>query len=54
MTYDEIDPILFQYNNNQINEDSLSKEQKIIFNNIKDRNVRNNHKSRMPEICILD
>ena len=54
MTYDEIDPILFQYSNNQINEDSLSQEQKIIFNNIKDRNVRNNHKSRMPEICILD
>ncbi len=54
MTYDEIDPILFQYSNNKINEDSLSQEQKIIFNNIKDRNVRNNHKSRMPEICILD
>ena len=54
MTYDDIDPILFQYSNNQINEDSLSQEQKTIFNNIKDRNVRNNHKNRMPEICILD
>ena len=54
MTYDEIDPILFQYNNNQINEDSLSQDQKTIFNNIKDMNVKNNHKSKMPEICILD
>ena len=54
MTYDEIDPILFQYSNNQINKDTLSQEQKIIFNNIKDRNIRNNHKSRKPEICILD
>tara|TARA_B100001750_G_scaffold244483_1_gene261926 strand:- start:236 stop:1069 length:834 start_codon:yes stop_codon:yes gene_type:complete len=54
MTYEEIDPILFQYNCNQINEDSLSEKQIQVLNNIKNRNLKNSHKNRMPEICKFD
>ena len=54
MTYEEIDPILFEYNCNQINEDSLSEKQIQVLNNIKNRNLKNSHKNRMPEICKFD
>ena len=54
MTYDELDPILYLYNNNMIDEESLSKEQKHILFNIKNRTIKFSHKSNMPEVCMFD
>ena len=54
MTYDELDPILYLYNNNLIKEESLTETQKNILQNIKTRNIKFSHKSKMPEICTFD
>ena len=54
MTYEQLDPILYLYNNNMIDEESLSKEQKHILFNIKNRTIKFSHKSKMPEVCMFD
>ena len=54
MTYEELDPILYLYNNNSVKEELLTEKQKHILHNIKTRNIKFRHKSKMPEICTFD
>ena len=54
MNYDELDPILYLYNNNLIKKESLTEKQKSILLKIKTRNIKFSHKSKMPEICTFD
>ncbi len=54
MTYEQLDPILYLYSNDLIQENSLSMKQKNILNNIKNRNIKFSHKNKIPEICKFD